>query len=107
MRKPAPDAVAAWSIGKRRKVASISNNVISATAWALVPGRLQTGMPRACAAFRSMVFTPTPIFWISRRRGAAAIISAVAGFRTCQITSVSGSKPHEQRVVIFWAGGDV
>ncbi len=69
----------------------MSASVNSATARALVPGRLQTAMPRAFAASRSMVFTPTPIFWISRRRGAAAIISAVQRLSTCQRMSVSGS----------------
>ncbi len=49
-------------------------------------------MPRAFAASRSMVLTPTPIFWISRSLGAAAIISAVQRFSTCQITSLSGSR---------------
>ena len=49
-------------------------------------------MPRAFAASTSIVFTPTPIFWISFSFDAAAIIAAVHGFSTCQITSVSGSK---------------
>jgi hypothetical protein len=49
-------------------------------------------MLRAFAVSRSIVFTPTPIFWISRSFGAAAIIATVAGFSTCHRTSVSGSK---------------
>ena len=44
-------------------------------------------MPRAFAASRSIVLTPTPIFWISRSLGAAAIISAVQRFSTCHSTS--------------------
>ncbi len=48
-------------------------------------------MPRAIAASRLMVFTPTPIFWISRSFGAAAIIASVQRFSTCHSTSVSGS----------------
>jgi hypothetical protein len=48
-------------------------------------------MPRALAASRSIVLTPTPIFWISRSFGAEAIASAVTGRNMCQSTSVSGS----------------
>ena len=57
----------------RRSVASISASVASATAAVLVPGMLQTAMPRARAAARSMVLRPTPIFWIRRSRGAASM----------------------------------
>ena len=51
---------------------------------------LQTAMPRERAASRSIVLTPTPIFWISRSRGAAAITAAVTGSSTCHSTSVCG-----------------
>ena len=89
--RPLAARIAASKRGSRRSIASMSASVSSATARALVPGRLHTGMPRAFAASRSIVFTPTPIFWISLSFGAAAIISAVQRFSTCQITSVSAA----------------
>ena len=81
-----------WSkAGIRRSTDNIRPKASSATARALVPGRLQTGMPRRFAASRSMVFTPTPIFWISFSRGAASIIASVQRSSTCHSTSQSGS----------------
>ena len=77
-------------LGMRRRPASIRAKVSSATARLLVPGMLQTAMPRARAASRSIVFTPTPIFWIRRSSARGAISAAVTGSSTCQMTSASG-----------------
>jgi hypothetical protein len=50
---------------------------------------LHTAIPCTCAAARSIVFTPVPIFWISRSFGALAMISRVHGCSTCHNTSAS------------------
>ena len=46
-RQPVPARVRRSSSASWRNVASISSSVISATAWVLVPGILQTAIPRA------------------------------------------------------------
>ena len=77
--QPWPRRIAASSWGSWRRVASISARACSATAGALLPGRLQTVMPRAAQVSRSMVFTPTPIFWIRRSFGAFSKKAASMG----------------------------
>src|SRR6184192_1281659 len=64
--QPCPARQARSSPGRLRSAASISSTAVSATAAVLVPGMLATAMPRARAAARSIVLTPTPIFWIKR-----------------------------------------
>ena len=59
----------------RRIAESISINVISATACVFVPGMLHTATPCRFAASRSIVFTPTPIFWISFSFGAPPVVN--------------------------------
>jgi len=61
-----------------------------ATAAVFVPGMLQTATPRARAASRSIVFTPTPIFWTRRSCGAFANTCAPIGFSTCRIAKAEG-----------------
>lgn len=75
----------------RRRQARISASVISATAAVLAPGMLHTAMPRARAAATSIASMPTPIFWISFRRGATSIIAAVTGSSTWSSMSLSAS----------------
>ena len=52
---------------------------------------LQTATFGAVAAPTSIVFTPTPIFWTSRSRGADSINAAVIDSSTCHTTSASAS----------------
>jgi hypothetical protein len=47
--------------------------VNSATGTALAPAVMATGIPRACAAARSILSTPIPHFWMRRSPGAASI----------------------------------
>ena len=51
----------------------------SATGTALAPAVMATGIPRACAAARSILSTPIPHFWMSRSPGAASIRLAGMG----------------------------
>ena len=60
---------------------------------------LATAIPARCAASRSIVFTPTPIFWISLSFGAFAIMAGVTGFSTCNRTSESTISRGEGLVV--------
>ena len=86
--------VLAGYVGSAATKSVMLGTIILVTARLFVPGRLQTAIPRALAASRLIVFTPTPIFWTRRRRGAASMWAEVSGSRTCQITSISGrSRP--------------
>ena len=101
--QPRFSRVAGSNTDRQRSAASISKSACSAAARLLVPGMLQTAIRRARAASRSMVLTPTPIFWISLRFGAPAMAAAVTGLSTCHSTSASpiraanlSSSPSEQ-----------
>ena len=78
--------MASW-IARRLNAASAAVTACSATAVALASEVTLTGIPRAVACPTSMASTPTPCFWMWRRRGAASMTRAVIGATRTSIAS--------------------
>ncbi len=86
-----PVRAAAIAFPRWRATASISSTVSSPTAAALIPAALSTTMPRRSASARSILFVPTPSFWMTRHRGAAAMVAASTAPHMVSSTAASAA----------------